>query len=1252
MTKRRLTLKRMHQLNKAEIDGVGPRYFPGFKADSPNLDIKELSIEFQVLGQFDDWCIELDSLAGELRNSFRDFNNPLVSLSEGDLLLAKQVSRIIRTLPSSTVKRRARDINILTKSIKKLEKRISIFEQRLEQLSIPPNRPSATEKKELDRAKNSLRTLSGSVYRLSEYLQFGSGCLLGSMQMILLEGDWGTGKTHFLCDLALHLEALRLPAIFVTASAIDATFNPLDSLIESLGLNCSATEFLSELDGLGSKANSRALILIDAINESDLSTWLPWIKSTAPFLNRFPNVGIVVSCRTLVEGISLPPKLDKYIRRVQHPGFDGYEFEAQLAYFDFYNIDSRGIPLLTPEFSNPLVLRMICESVSRFTSGKRRRKFEEITSGQKGMTYILEQFAKDLGKDIESDLGLPRLFCWKLMKGSSRPDLDIGLSGRMGEEERIWLTKEEVFDVMSKSLGFVSGVESELLGRLVSAGLLVSFSRYLYPEDKYIRVYSFAYQRFGDHLIARYLMSKYLDFNSDLGARNSLKRGSKIGKLFTETSNYQGFQYGNLASAIMTEFPERASRHLSRSEVISYLNTGQWKPGLVKGVFLESLVWRTIDQTNFSAETFYYLDYYMKSSRDQDRNDAFESLMTLGIRRNSDLITSHLFDHLSSLSMVDRDVYWSEFLRRCSLGSSIYRLISWIERGFPRIISTDLEQTHVRLLSLALTSTTLNIRDRSTRALVYIGILNPKLLIEGFSGTLKLDDIYVLERYLAALYGVYLNCWAHNSNPELTTALIELAKLLMRLVQDDKSRISSTHSLLNDYIYGILEYATKIDATRFDAGELLLIHDLSHGSGRRKPSTRGIRNVSSEELSSKFFGDFFNYTVGRLVPKRGNYNFEDPKYKKYIDFIAKRMLKMGYKRDTFMELDSNISHSSYREKYLGKVESYQKKYARIAYFELSGWLRSNYKATPHLPWERDIESDVDPSFPLAALRWRLPFNVRRSDQDLSAKSWLISGMTPNLPRLYRQLIESDGKEAEWIMLNAYIDRFLPERKELKTDVRSLICRKSGFENEEIKPEILKYLRSRDSRVHGTPSHLFAGEIPNSIGFSFSGLDIYDDYSFRPPKIEIENTLDQPQLGVYHSCVQWSSASGRSVTFIAGSVITVSPRFASQIDLHNHKLTFDLFNSEDARVSMYREEGGSESYFPGHTLFMRKDVLDKYLTDHDMVLLFAIEGERSFKISDTEYELRGEYIRALQSTRANEFLLTYVYSPGATRLVSC
>src|SRR5262249_48022396 len=100
---------------------------------------------------------------------------------------------------------------------------------------------------------------------IDELTRLGPGAVQGRL---LLVGPAGAGKTHALCDAALaHLESGG-PALLYLGHKLQPV-NILEQLARQSGRSFSSTdEFLGALDAAAEVSGSRAVVVIDAINEA------------------------------------------------------------------------------------------------------------------------------------------------------------------------------------------------------------------------------------------------------------------------------------------------------------------------------------------------------------------------------------------------------------------------------------------------------------------------------------------------------------------------------------------------------------------------------------------------------------------------------------------------------------------------------------------------------------------------------------------------------------------------------------------------------------------------------------------------------------------------------------------------------------------------------------------------------------------------------------------------------------------------
>jgi len=120
-------------------------------------------------------------------------------------------------------------------------------------------------------------------------------------------------------------------------------------------------------------------------------------------VKRFPNLGVVFSLRTSYEKLLIPDvvKEQKQVTRIIHYGFANNEYEASKLFFENYKIKQLSIPLLHPEFSNPLFLKLFCE-------GLFKKGLHEIPDGYEGISTIINFFLDTINDKVSDKHNQPR----------------------------------------------------------------------------------------------------------------------------------------------------------------------------------------------------------------------------------------------------------------------------------------------------------------------------------------------------------------------------------------------------------------------------------------------------------------------------------------------------------------------------------------------------------------------------------------------------------------------------------------------------------------------------------------------------------------------------------------------------------------------------------------------------------------------------------------------------------------------------
>ena len=221
---------------------------------------------------------------------------------------------------------------------------------------------------------------------------------------LLVTGEWGTGKTHLLCDFTQDRISRSKATVLVLAKNFQgAVVAEICSRIET---GHTVTAVFDQLEELAYETQERAVVILEGVNEGLRRESREAITTLQALVADRPNIGLIVTCRTPFEAIAIKQKDLEKFHRVVHRGFDDQEFDAQAAFFRYYNLSLPEVPLLDGEFSRPLTLKLICQSLHNLTGKKFAKGFAGIASGQKGMTYVLESFVNRVGDPIERQFGL------------------------------------------------------------------------------------------------------------------------------------------------------------------------------------------------------------------------------------------------------------------------------------------------------------------------------------------------------------------------------------------------------------------------------------------------------------------------------------------------------------------------------------------------------------------------------------------------------------------------------------------------------------------------------------------------------------------------------------------------------------------------------------------------------------------------------------------------------------------------------
>ena len=494
-------LANLRRVTDETVASAGPRYSPAFTPGSPNLSVEMLDRTVSAQCLSTDFRARMRLLATELRADRAVSGHTARAVMRGRTTTFGSVAADLDSISAAATSMEVRAGFLrLRRHMRSIRTAIEAEKARLNneltktsngELDAQDPLGSPSRRTQIDARIQALEKLESALYPCSDMMSRYEGLTAPDGTPILLLGEWGTGKTHFACDFALAAIDDGVPAVAVLAPELEAGA-PLDELAKKVGLPDS-TSLLDQLEIAAVAAGRRALVLIDAINEGDRVAWRRHIRSILAAIGARKHVALVVTCRTPFVDQIIPAAARSRMLVLHHPGFEDQEFDAQLEFFEFYRLPVLHVPLLSAEFSRPLFLKLLCAGLVRLSRRTQKRHLDGISSGQKGMTYVLENFVGSVGEEIEIRHSLPKMACWYFLKGNPRRGHQ-GVAGRLAEHRREWLSPSEVMDEVSAQADLTKHQSLQLVRDMVSSGLLVEQMRY--SDGSYVEGIALPYQRF------------------------------------------------------------------------------------------------------------------------------------------------------------------------------------------------------------------------------------------------------------------------------------------------------------------------------------------------------------------------------------------------------------------------------------------------------------------------------------------------------------------------------------------------------------------------------------------------------------------------------------------------------------------------------------------------------------------------------------------------------------------------------------
>lgn len=988
-----------------------------------------------------------------------------------------------------------------------------------------------------------IRGLSATLAATSALLQRLNREL--QIPIVAVHGLVGAGKTQLAARLSARDGTDPAGAIVAAKS-----FNPgdidLDRLAAHAGLaSMTVDELLEALDAAGGRSGQRLPLVIDGLHESLAApSWHDALARLGTKAKRFHNVYVLVTVRPSYARDCVPAGTPSLPLR----GFRMDWRRACRRYFDLYKIRA-DLDLLPEErFSDPLFVRVFCEATN-----PQRDQWVDLGTVPPSLVDALERYLTQAIDRIRDRLRLD----------------PTALRARLRDLARAYWA-ENTRALALTDVKQILGDDPLALDNSVAYALE---DEGIFDRDRLAdatEVFAPMFDALGGYLIADALLPT--------GQARDRALDEIAGRLEGPDAHPLG------------EDIRQALGHLFSVRARMAIHASTNDESLRRAATLDLL---TADPIALTTEDTAAITTLIAGG------ESLGQQWWIPIRNRA--VPGHPFnalwiDHtLRQLDVAQRDRDWTEALRENAdqLLGEIEALTSRWRGGL-----AENDELQLRWLTWVLTSTDRALRDRATEAIYWYGRHDPRGLYYLTLELLDVNDPYVSERLMAASYGVAManqvatDPWKDAVPPFLD----ELDQRLFRARQNP----GPSHWLLREYALGILRLVCELHPG-LAAGRKPLSHsDLP--TAAEKTSTIDDQDSRYEEMRRTLGMDFHNYTLGRLVEGRANYDFEHAGHRQVVAEVLGRVWDLGWRAAEFEQIDDDIAQFSFRRHDLApdKVERYGKKYAWIGYYEAAA-RRAHSQSVLR---ERLPDVDIDPSFPDAPPPAPMQLKSWVKTRHKSDERWVKTGNVA-IPdgMLVANTLNAPGP---WVCLDGF----------LRDEDEDLGRRVFAFVWGTLVPAgtwdfFAASLRSRSSGRHMMPEpaedyYTFAGEIPWSPIFA-GGLRL-DGF----PDAPVEHHLldDYTEIDLIGTAHEYSWESYHSVTTQNVSATVPTRAMCEALRLRGQPQTFDLVGPEGLVASRTFAAPGRHD---GRLLYLRADLLERYTQQTNTELGWVIWGERELEV---------------------------------------
>ena len=800
-------------------------------------------------------------------------------------------------------------------------------------------------------AINELESMIGELEEALDLLyQFGS---YAEKRVLLLVGSAGQGKTHTLVHQVSKAVQKGNIAIGLLCQSLSASTDLENAIAQKFFPAHSFDELLDALENAAAEKHSRALIAIDALNETpNRKRWRHELSGMLQKILKRPHLTVALSVRSDYRDDVIPPipKETTPWAETFHPGFRNIEPEALQAYCSHYKAKVPLAPFVG-EVSNPLYLQLLVKTLA-----SKKETLHYFPSWLEVWQSFIERLEDELLNKLEIEPS--RKF---IIKRSVRLIANAMLnSGKLSIERN---EAERLTERISGTKGVVNF--------LCSSGILMS---HLEEDEEYIL---FGFERLTETFVTDCLLEHIF---SDCSTKAEKKKAflnafSKDGLLnFFNTRDESNASYA-LRYGILRALCSAAPAHIGSElpELLPFKKSiekwQKWRRNTLPSAFIDSLRWRTRPE-EFGCSGKRLAKVYNESNKQGRYLSRVDRQILYALLPDHPIGSAFKLHNrlLKAKTPGERDEFWTIlitdlwFQESCTLRS----LSRWAVKTDITGISLKSALPAARLLAWSCAVSQERMRLECMQALTKIVANCPEcapLLLQDF---LSCNDAYVVEAVLIATLGK-----VQYSTDEHAIAS---AKLIYNKIFKTQTP-SWCHITIRHYARKIIECVLKKASISGIKTKNITPPYKSCLPLENVPSKEELRKLDTSSgygriMYSALDHDFFWYVMGGTSggkpflskplptskePER-NYDRKDINslalhYPGIFDiplaarFVVQNCLLLGWTSERFESFDRDAEHFSTYEN-CGRIERIGKKYQWIGWHTMLAFLSDNYTMNP------------------------------------------------------------------------------------------------------------------------------------------------------------------------------------------------------------------------------------------------------------------------------------------------------------------